>query len=146
MKSMTANLAEVVYEPVYDPGYQGEDETMQECPVELLRLQEICSGDKEFERELIDVFLSDSMERIQTMESALADKNLEIFKLQAHSIKGMSANAGADNLTRIAATMEQENGDWLSPETARMMEELKTEYEKVRAFLTRYLDEELPPL
>jgi len=147
VKTPTTNLAEVMFEPDHNTGSPVEAQAMQENPVELLRLQEICLGDKDFQRELIDVFLEDSLERIHTMETAMAEKNLEIFRLQAHSIKGASANAGAGKMTDIAANMEKgADGDALPPETPRMLEELKTEYEKVRAFLTRYVDEDLASL
>ncbi len=115
-------------------------------PVELDRLQDICCGDKEFERELIEVFLSDTRERIRKMEAALHEKNLEIFYVQAHSIKGASANAGAETMTSLAMALEKSmpDGNGNDPELLRMMNELKQEYEKVRAFLTDYMDNDLP--
>jgi HPt (histidine-containing phosphotransfer) domain-containing protein len=115
-------------------------------PVELDRLREICCGDQEFERELIQVFLSDSMDRIRSLESALQEDNVEIFRIQAHSIKGASANAGAERMTEIARCMEQADQEGNPGDVFRLLEDLKGEYDRVRAFLTRHLDMDLPSL
>jgi HPt (histidine-containing phosphotransfer) domain-containing protein len=115
-------------------------------PVELDRLREICCGDQEFERELIQVFLSDSMDRIRSLESALQEKNLEFFRIQAHSIKGASANAGAGRMTEIARRMEHADKEGNPRDIPRLLDDLKQEYDRVRVFLTRHLDMNLLPL
>jgi HPt (histidine-containing phosphotransfer) domain-containing protein len=141
------NLAETVSEMVEEtlPSPCPEGGTGGH-PVELERLQEICCGDQEFERELIQIFLSDSLDRIRSMETALREKNLEIFRIQAHSIKGASANAGAERMTEIAQCMEQADKEGSPRDVFRLLEDLKGEYDRVRIFLTRHLDMDLLPL
>ncbi len=147
MKDSTSNLVEALNERARETTAMTEHvATPPGKPVELDRLQEICCGDKEFERELIEVFLSDSLERIQTMESALNEKNVEVFRIQAHSIKGASANAGAETMTSIARSMEKAETDGEDHEVQQLLKEMKQEYENVRRFLTHYLETEIPPM
>lgn len=141
MNDPTGNAAEAYLEPRLETAASEERAVpAQPKPVELDRLQEICCGDREFERELIDVFLTDSLERIRTMESALQERNQEIFRVQAHSIKGASANAGAETMTAIAHSLEQVAVEGNGGTAERLVQDMKQEYEKVRIFLTRYLD------
>jgi len=141
MKTPSGNLAQIFLEPALETAANDTvPAPANGKSVELARLHEISCGDKEFERELIDVFLADSLERIRTMESALQDRNLETFRIQAHSIKGASANAGAGVMTAIARSLEQAGEDGNGRAAERLVEAMKQEYEKVRVFLTRYVD------
>ena len=92
-------------------------------PVNVQRLNDITDGDLAFERELIESFLADTEQHVTDLESAVRGKNGEALKLQAHSIKGSSANAGARRLEEIAVLLEEIR---VEKESERARELLKT--------------------
>ena len=107
--------------------------------VEEADLSHLSIGDAE-------TFLTDSQERLRSMESALQDMNLEIFRVQAHSLKGASATAGAETMTALALSMEKEDPDENGQNVHQLMEKMKQEYEKVRLFLSNYLGTDFRPM
>ena len=112
----------------------------QTIPVQVQRLQEIADGDLDFERELIQAFVLDNERHIRSLESAISERNLELFEHVAHSMKGSSANMGANRMLEIAHLLEQlgPRGE-LSPAN-EMLDNLKTEFNQVCIFLEDYLN------
>jgi len=60
----------------------------------------------DFINELIDVFLDDAPNIIQNMETALAAKDVESFRRNAHSIKSNANTFGATELAGLAKELE----------------------------------------
>jgi HPt (histidine-containing phosphotransfer) domain-containing protein len=60
----------------------------------------------DFINELIDVFLDDAPNIIQNMETALAAKDIESFRRNAHSIKSNANTFGATELAGLARELE----------------------------------------
>ncbi len=108
-------------------------------PVHLRRIQAVSDGDISIERELIETYLEACEEQVTEMEAALHDKNLEILKKRAHSIKGSSGTFGADGLRKIALKMEEELASEEFSHIAAALDQLKDEFLQVRAFLEEYL-------
>lgn len=67
---------------------------------------ERCGGDKEFLGEMLAEFLSFSKTQIRNIVQAIDDQNLEVLTREAHSIKGASANLGAESITQTALELE----------------------------------------
>jgi HPt (histidine-containing phosphotransfer) domain-containing protein len=72
----------------------------------LEHLQQISEGCREFERELIEIFLEDSHHHLQVLRQAIAATNLLQIYQTAHHLKGSSANVGASGVQSIAARLE----------------------------------------
>jgi signal transduction histidine kinase/DNA-binding response OmpR family regulator len=104
-------------------------------PVEIERIREVAAGDADFERELIEAFLSDSEAQITGLELALGRKDAEEVRARAHTIKGSSANAGAAGMHERACRMEEIGscGD-LSP-AATAFSELREAFDEAREHL-----------
>jgi len=68
---------------------------------ELIQL----SGE-DFNNELIDAFLDDAPNMIQNMHSALAMKDVESFRRNAHSLKSNANTFGAKELAMLAKELE----------------------------------------
>ena len=112
----------------------------QRVPVEIGQIQETADGDKAFERELIELFLSDNQVRLQAIESALEARDAEGARQQAHTIKGASASAGARGMQKIAGLLEDVGSREELLLAARILEELKSEFEQVRNYFLNYLN------
>lgn len=70
----------------------------------LQTLQEVMEG--QFP-ELINTFLNDSEERIRSLQKALATRDQEAVRRQAHSFKGSCNNLGAVRLAAFCQVMEE---------------------------------------
>jgi HPt (histidine-containing phosphotransfer) domain-containing protein len=58
-------------------------------------------GEPDFVTELIDAFLADSPQRLNSMKAALLNQNPLEFGKSAHGLKGSSGNLGADKLASL---------------------------------------------
>ncbi len=104
-------------------------------PVETDRIREVAAGDADFERELIETFLSDSEAQIRGLELALGRKDPDEVRARAHAIKGSSANAGAAGMHELACRMERiGSGGDLSPAAGAFLE-LTEAFDEARQYL-----------
>ncbi len=120
-------------------GRQGRfPESGAEKAVCVERFEEIAPGGAAFQRELIATFLAEAEKGLRGLESAVADRDGDRMRAQAHALKGSSANAGATGLSRIASRIEQmgESADFHS--AVEMLAELKAGFEQVRRELEDY--------
>ena len=86
------------------------------------------------ELELLRIFVEQTDEKLRSVEAAMAAGNYAQVREDAHSIKGSSANVGADRLGELAATLEgaMKNGEYARAEA--MVVEVSREFDQVRAF------------
>jgi HPt (histidine-containing phosphotransfer) domain-containing protein len=61
---------------------------------------------EDFINELIDAFLDDAPDMIQNMQAALATKDVESFRRNAHSLKSNANTFGAMELAALAKELE----------------------------------------
>jgi HPt (histidine-containing phosphotransfer) domain-containing protein len=61
---------------------------------------------EDFINELIDAFLDDAPNMIQNMQAALATKDVESFRRNAHSLKSNANTFGAMELAALAKELE----------------------------------------
>ena len=97
------------------------------------------STDAGFLRELIEIFLQDTPERLKELDAALASGDSATATRAAHSIKGSSSNFGALRLSQLAHQIEMlGKGENLA---AVNVTELKAEYVRVAEALTQIAQE-----
>jgi CheY-like chemotaxis protein len=115
------------------------NEPFQAKLVEIEQIREVAEGDTEFERDLIETFLSDTQDQIDFLEAALRDGNAEEVRARAHTIKGSSANAGAKGLQEIAHEMERIGAGRKLEDAAAVFSLLNAAFEQAREYLQAYL-------
>jgi PAS domain S-box-containing protein len=113
-------------------------------PVNIDRLHDITDGDFAFEQELIESFLTDTERHVADLESAVREENDEALKLQAHAIKGSSANAGAGRLEEIAVRLEGISVGEQSERARELLEDLRSEFQRVRQYLQAHVESNQP--
>jgi two-component system sensor histidine kinase/response regulator len=74
--------------------------------VDMEALHEITGGDAEFERELVNTFVSSGDQCLADIVAALAVRDWETIGKRAHSLKGASANMQAHPLSVAASDLE----------------------------------------
>jgi CheY-like chemotaxis protein len=74
--------------------------------VDMEALHELTGGDAEFERELVETFVSSGDQCLADIMAALAVRDWETIGKRAHSLKGASANMQAHPLSVAASDLE----------------------------------------
>jgi len=103
-------------------------------PVNLTNLREMTDGDVEMEKMLFEEFFSSSEECILLMGNNCEDGENEGFRSSAHALKGTAINLGAETLSNLCK-YAQENYTASSAEKQTMIDNIKEEYHKAKAFL-----------
>jgi CheY-like chemotaxis protein/HPt (histidine-containing phosphotransfer) domain-containing protein len=105
----------------------------------IARIQEIAYGDLEFEREIIEIFLTSSEEHLVRLERAVRESDLQGARREAHALKGSSANAGAKNMQQLASVLEEMAAEGKPSGTDDLLRRLWREFEAVRASFLAYV-------
>ncbi len=80
---------------------------MTAIDVRLLdQLKELIGGDQESLNELVETFLEEGDGIVAAMKSSLVNKDLELLRRSAHSLKSSAQDFGALELSRFSATLE----------------------------------------
>lgn len=105
-------------------------------PVNLDNLHEMTSGDTALEKELFEVYITTAQDCLDQLKTNTSAENEEVWRTQAHSLKGMSLNLGAEKLGAICATAQTE---YMLPEEKKleMFAEIESEFTLVAAFLKK---------
>jgi HPt (histidine-containing phosphotransfer) domain-containing protein len=104
------------------------------CPVDLADGLARAGDDREFYRELLDLFLADARQRLAQLEAALGTGDLKEVAATAHSIKGAAANLAAGRAREIACAIESRGRAGDGTGLAALSGDLAAEIERVAAF------------
>jgi len=117
-----------------------EPEIAAEAPVLLERVRVVAHGDVDFERELIETFLSDSRNQMAALGQAILGENWEEVRKRAHSIKGSSANVGAVRMQAAAGRLEQIADARDASIASEVLAGLQVEFDRAYGFLRDLMD------
>jgi len=109
-----------------------------EAVVDLTRIRKVSEGDRQFEIEIITLFLGDVTQRLARMERAIETEDAQALRREAHTIKGSSANLGAMRLRELAVECEDHAKQGRIKEARDVYGRLRTEFEEVRRALESY--------
>jgi CheY-like chemotaxis protein/HPt (histidine-containing phosphotransfer) domain-containing protein len=105
--------------------------------VDMEALHEITGGDAEFERELVETFVSSGDQCLADIVAALAVRDWETIGKRAHSLKGASANMQAHPLSVAAADLENAARAQSVQELDGLVHQLKDRLNAVNAALAK---------
>ena len=77
-----------------------------ELPVDLDYLHEISEGNADFERAILQVFVTNNHQQLQIVRAALTDRDLGKIEHHIHEIEVASANVGAVAISQLANQVE----------------------------------------
>lgn len=106
-------------------------------PVDIKYLQEITGGEKEFEKEITALFLTDTSKRLSGLKKAIDEEKASDLEREAHTIKGAGLNIGAHKLGEFALALEKKGRSGSFEDAQNMLAELEAEFQRVRLFLER---------
>jgi histidine phosphotransfer protein HptB len=104
---------------------------MSSSPIDLEHLAQLSEGDRDFEEELLMLYLQDTTEQLTRLKTAAIAQDWQTLHQTAHHIKGASGNVGAPAIADIAAQLEQHTKQGILESTAAITEliaELETAY------------------
>jgi histidine phosphotransfer protein HptB len=77
-------------------------------PEAIAGLRDLNAGDGgDFLREIASIYIEDTPKRIQEMRASLAAGDVPTFTRAAHTVKGSSANLGAQCVRNVAERLEK---------------------------------------
>jgi HPt (histidine-containing phosphotransfer) domain-containing protein len=129
----------MVPEP-YDSGYgfmnvDLQQEQTQE-PVDMNHLRDITDGDREIERELFSLFLSNAEECIEVLAQNCTDGENIKWRSAAHELKGSAASLGAFPMSRECHRAQVEFTSDVA-EKKIMLEAIRASLKTVKEFLDK---------
>lgn len=109
-----------------------------ELPIDIDFLQSVVDGDKEFERELYEIFVENSAQYISKMEESAVSGDSNAWYMASHAFKGASASIGFFPLSRILE-VAQTNSEASPEEKEKILDDVKREHGRA----DRYIKAEL---
>ncbi|MFT0818305.1 response regulator [Synechococcus sp. W60.3] len=133
-------------DPPSAEGANGNSAPTLPYPIDAAYLDRVTGGDRQFQRELLQVFVQDCQNQLPHLRQAVTKGDPEELRKVAHRLKGASANVGANAFCQVARELEhlgvglaqQGSLDSAAPEWARASQGLE-ELERILADLCQYL-------
>jgi hypothetical protein len=128
--------AEKVYAPKESNTIKNIDSDDQQIIIDMKRIFVSYDNDKEFIESLLSDILTDSKERIKTIQQAIQDDKYQEIQLQAHSIKSMAGSVYAYKLSDAAYQLETAIKKEQKEKINALMSEMTVQFHT----LTEYID------
>lgn len=97
-------------------------------------LRSVIDNDREFEKELFDIFTENAHRNIQKMEEAMKKNDNNAWYMAAHAFKGAAASIGAFGLSKSLEYAQRHPED-NSDDKAKILSTIKTEFAEVEEFI-----------
>jgi len=98
-------------------------------------LHQISDGNREFELELLQIFVEDSQTHLEALKRAIANQEVWQAEQAAHHIKGASANVGAKIMQSAAEQLEQQARQNQIQAPEGFLTEIEQSLDQIRAFV-----------
>ncbi|MBD2515372.1 response regulator [Nostoc sp. FACHB-973] len=106
-----------------------------DLPIDWERLHQLSENNPEFELELLQIFVDDIQPRLEIIKRAIASDDFKQLALQAHQIKGASANMGITTMHLAAKKLEQLVHHQECGSTNNLISELEEFVKRIQEFL-----------
>jgi CheY-like chemotaxis protein len=123
-----------------------EPPTAAPPPVHMERLLDFANGDAENLRELVELYLQQTSRQIAQLASAVEAHSGDEVKRLAHSCAGASSTCGMTVITPLLRELERQGHEGLQPDAPQLAQDTSREFERIKNFLTDYLNTAAPQL
>jgi HPt (histidine-containing phosphotransfer) domain-containing protein len=113
---------------------------MEEPAVNLERLMEFTEGDTENLRELVSLYLNQTVQQLEQLQTAVHANQAQEVRRIAHSCAGASATCGVTKLVPLLREMERQGQQGQLTSGAELMDQITKEFARVRVVLSPYQD------
>ena len=98
--------------------------------IDIEFLRSVVGDDREFEKELFEIFTENAARNIAKMEEAIRANDSNAWYMASHAFKGASASVGAFDLSK-ALEYAQRHPEDTNEEKANIIEKVKVQYKLV---------------
>ena len=114
----------------------GNEREPSDLPVDFEHLARYTLGEPELEREVLELFCSQSAVYLEHLRAAMSDDD---WKHAAHSLKGSARAIGAWRAARAAERAEALQGDGLAQFRSARIEEVEAALREAEAYIATVL-------
>jgi HPt (histidine-containing phosphotransfer) domain-containing protein len=108
-------------------------------PINVDRLFGTFSDEPEFIAEMYEMFVGDAQGLLTNFDTALESENVDDLRKLAHTLKGSSANIGAERLQSLASAVEMADLTTELTKVQDLAKEMRMELEAVEAFVKNFI-------
>ena len=103
-------------------------------PVDLTNLRSMTDADRGMEKALFEEFFISFEAGINTLQTNIGESASEAWRKEAHALKGIALNLGAEQLGALCK-QAQEELHASAGDKDELLKKIRAEYEQVRQFL-----------
>jgi len=129
-------------EPAEQIGPAAADDVLDQDALDMLL--EVVGGERELLVELIDSFLEEAPPLLARMQAALENGDSDGLRLTSHTLKSSGFDFGATAFAHLCAELEELSRNGRLDGTPELVEQIVTEYERVRSALFAAKGEPVP--
>jgi HPt (histidine-containing phosphotransfer) domain-containing protein len=107
-------------------------------PIDIDFLKNVIGDDKNFEKELFEIFIDNVKYNISRLQTAFEQSDCNAWYMASHALKGSSASIGAFEFAKILE-ISQKNSDNDSESKAKILDNIKQEFQIVENFINQRL-------
>jgi CheY-like chemotaxis protein/HPt (histidine-containing phosphotransfer) domain-containing protein len=112
---------------------------VEQCPVDMDRLLDFTDGNVENLRELVTLYLAQTGEQMEQLETAVRAGNAAEVRRLAHSCAGASATCGMRNLVPMLRELERQGAEGKLTSAVEVRRDAGREFESIRTYLEAYM-------
>ena len=109
-------------------------------PVDMERLLDFANGDPANLRELIELYLQQTVKQIMQLNAAVTAKSGEDVRRLAHSCAGASSTCGMSVIVPLLRELEHQGAEGFQPNASGLASDVTHEFDRIRSFLLNYLN------
>ncbi len=129
--------------PSTEPQPRKTETTMQiklPPPVDMERLLDFANGDPANLRELIELYLQQTVKQIMQLNAAVAARSGDEVRRLAHSCAGASSTCGMTVIVPLLRELERQGSEGLQSNAANLTSDVTHEFDRIRSFLLNHLN------
>lgn len=109
-------------------------------PADLTRIRELVDGDQLVERQLVELFISDTSAHTQLLEEAIEENRKDRIESEAHRMKSACVQVGADVLADLALNLERMGKNGSLEAAPKIFADFQAEFRRVSDYLKQEMN------
>jgi CheY-like chemotaxis protein len=110
-------------------------------PVDMERLLDFANGDRTNLRELVDLYLQQTVKQVMQLNAAVAAQKAEEVRRLAHSCSGASSTCGMTGIVPLLRELERQGSEGLQPSATQLAADVTREFDRIRSYLVNYMND-----
>lgn len=111
--------------------------------IKVLNLEvalELMDGDADLLKEVLQIFIDDVPRKMNGLRNALESADADAISLEAHSMKGSSANIGAELIRELAIKIQQAGAEHQIGTAKKLFEKLESELTRLKTRIATVIE------